>query len=118
MKWFLHMKAWFRREILHRRADRWDHQYATGRWEGKTFPGVFEAVEGRDDLGKVAAADVHEIVDVKMSDKWRADPNLVTGEDIALQSGPHVNRSVVWCLISRGNGETLGPRRMRWVMHY
>ena len=38
MKWFLLMKAWFRREILRRRADRWDHQYATGRWEGLKAP--------------------------------------------------------------------------------
>ena len=38
MKWFLPMKAWFRREILRRRADRWDHQYASGRWEGLKAP--------------------------------------------------------------------------------
>ena len=38
MKWFLIIRAWFRREILRRRADRWDHQYATGRWEGLKAP--------------------------------------------------------------------------------
>lgn len=57
---------------------------ATGRWEGRTFPGTFEMVEGYDDLGKVKAADVHEIVDVKMSNKWQTDPDIISGEDIAL----------------------------------
>jgi SAM-dependent methyltransferase len=28
------LRAWFRREILRDRAERWNHQYATGRWEG------------------------------------------------------------------------------------
>ena len=32
------MKDWFRREILRRRADRWNHQYSTGRWEGLKAP--------------------------------------------------------------------------------
>lgn len=38
MKWLLFMKGWFRREILRRRSDRWNHQYATGQWEGLKAP--------------------------------------------------------------------------------
>src|ERR1051326_2433250 len=31
---FRSIRAWFRREILRDRAERWNHQYASGRWEG------------------------------------------------------------------------------------
>ena len=33
MTFFPSIRAWFRRKILRDRAERWNHQYATGRWE-------------------------------------------------------------------------------------
>lgn len=33
MPWLKFIHAWFRREILRGRAERWNHQYAIGRWE-------------------------------------------------------------------------------------
>ena len=32
------VRAWFRREILRNRAERWNHQYIIGRWEGLKAP--------------------------------------------------------------------------------
>lgn len=33
MPWLTPFRAWFRREIFRDRAARWDHQYASGRWD-------------------------------------------------------------------------------------
>lgn len=33
MPWFRNIRGWFRRKILRDRAERWNHQYACGRWE-------------------------------------------------------------------------------------
>jgi len=60
---------------------------ATGRWEsqtGSSFGGVFEIVTGHHDLRGVGADDVREVIDVRMPDKWRTNPEVVSGEDIAL----------------------------------
>lgn len=35
---FLSVRTWFRREILRDRAERWNHHYAIGRWEGLKSP--------------------------------------------------------------------------------
>ena len=60
---------------------------ASGRWEsnsGASFGGVFEIVTGRHDLRKVTADDVREVIDVRMPQKWQTNPEVVSGEDIAL----------------------------------
>jgi secreted trypsin-like serine protease len=60
---------------------------ASGRWEGNSgalFGGVFEIVTGRHDLRKVTADDVREVIDVRMPQKWQANPEVVSGEDITL----------------------------------
>jgi len=35
---FQSVRAWFRREIIRDRAERWNHQYTIGRWEGLKAP--------------------------------------------------------------------------------
>ena len=60
---------------------------ATGRWEsqsGSSFGGAFEIVTSHHDLRKVTAEDVREVIDVRMPQKWRTNPEVVSGEDIAL----------------------------------
>jgi hypothetical protein len=60
---------------------------ASGRWEsnaGSSFGGVFEIVTGHHDLRKVTATDVREVIEVRMPGKWDANPEVVSGEDIAL----------------------------------
>jgi secreted trypsin-like serine protease len=60
---------------------------ASGRWEsnsGASFGGVFEIVSGKHDLRKVTADDVSEVIDVRMPQKWQTNPEVVSGEDIAL----------------------------------
>ncbi|MBI4623750.1 MAG: class I SAM-dependent methyltransferase [Verrucomicrobia bacterium] len=41
MTFFQSIRAWFRRKILRDRAERWNHQYAIGRWEVLKAPAEY-----------------------------------------------------------------------------